>query len=99
MDDPLDIIGELESEQIHKETEKSADKKKQKTGRHGRRWRGSRFFPFRYCDIGRGEIVPEPNRDPIWNGRNHQKRTCMPGGWEVISVNLFSSGSWLLRHH
>ena len=37
MDDPLDIIGELESEQIHKETEKSADKKKQKTGRHGRR--------------------------------------------------------------
>lgn len=37
MDDPLDIIGELESEQIHKETEKSADKKKQKTGRHGRK--------------------------------------------------------------
>ncbi|MDD5189364.1 MAG: DEAD/DEAH box helicase, partial [Methanoregula sp.] len=36
MDDPLDIIGELESDQIQKETAKAAEKKKQKGG-HGRR--------------------------------------------------------------
>ncbi len=37
MEDPLDIIGELESEQIQKETAKAADKKKQQKGGHGRR--------------------------------------------------------------
>jgi helicase len=37
MEDPLDIIGELESDQIQKETAKAADKKKQQKGGHGRR--------------------------------------------------------------
>ncbi|MDD5024545.1 MAG: DEAD/DEAH box helicase [Methanoregula sp.] len=37
MDDPLDIIGELESDQIQKETAKAAEKKKQQKGGHGRR--------------------------------------------------------------
>jgi helicase len=37
MEDPLDIIGELESDQIQKETAKAADKKKQQKCGHGRR--------------------------------------------------------------
>jgi helicase len=37
MEDPLDIIGELESEQIQKETEKASEKKKQQRGGHKRR--------------------------------------------------------------
>ncbi|MDD3136895.1 MAG: DEAD/DEAH box helicase, partial [Methanoregula sp.] len=37
MDDPLDIIGELESDQIQKETAKAAEKKKQQKGGHGKR--------------------------------------------------------------
>ncbi|MFA5414804.1 MAG: DEAD/DEAH box helicase [Methanoregula sp.] len=37
MDDPLDIIGELESDQIQKETAKAVEKKKQQKGGHGRR--------------------------------------------------------------
>ncbi|MFA5213618.1 MAG: DEAD/DEAH box helicase [Methanoregula sp.] len=37
MDDPLDIIGELESDQIQKETAKAAEKKKKQKGGHGRR--------------------------------------------------------------
>jgi len=37
MEDPLDIIGELESEQIQKETQKSSEKKKQQKGGHRRR--------------------------------------------------------------
>jgi helicase len=37
MEDPLDIIGELESEQIQKETQKASEKKKQQKGGHRRR--------------------------------------------------------------
>jgi helicase len=37
MEDPLDIIGELESEQIQKETQKASEKKKQQKGGHRKR--------------------------------------------------------------
>ena len=37
MEDPLDIIGELESEQIQKETQKASEKKKERRGGHKRR--------------------------------------------------------------